>query len=306
MPRCHSHQFDTGNPLAQKRILIATILTAVMMLLEVIGGWFFNSMALLADGWHMSSHMLALGLAYFAYRAARHYAQDQRFSFGTWKIEILAGYSSAILLLVVAVFMAVHSLQRLIDPVDIQYNQAIPIAILGLLVNLICAWLLHDGHHHHHHHHHHHEASTHLHEQDLNQKAAFLHVLADAVTSVFAIMALFAGKYMGWSFLDALLGIVGAILVARWAVALMQETAKTLLDAEMNHPVVNEIWQVVADLGVTVELTDLHVWKVAKGKFACILALSSDATLTADQVREALAVHDEIVHISVEINPLSV
>nr|WP_213066323.1 CDF family Co(II)/Ni(II) efflux transporter DmeF [Acinetobacter sp. AM] len=308
MHRSHSHQFDEGNPLAQKRILIATILTAVMMLLEVIGGWIFNSMALLADGWHMSSHMLALGLAYFSYRAARHYAQDHRFSFGTWKIEILAGYSSAILLLVVAIFMAFQSVERLIHPIDIQYNQAIPIAILGLVVNLICAWLLHDGHHHHHHHHHHHEESTHSHqhEHDLNQKAAFLHVVADAVTSVFAIVALFAGKYMGWSFLDALLGVLGAILVARWAVGLMQDTAKTLLDAEMNHPVVEEIREVIQDLPVVVEVTDLHVWKVAKGKFACILALSSHSSISADEVREALAIHEEIVHVSVEINPLSV
>lgn len=306
--RSHTHQFDEGNPLAQKRILLATILTAVMMLLEVIGGWIFNSMALLADGWHMSSHMLALGLAYFAYRAARHYAQDHRFSFGTWKIEILAGYSSAILLLVVAIFMAFQSVERLIHPIDIQYNQAIPIAILGLVVNLICAWLLHDGHHHHHHHHHHHEESAHSHhhEHDLNQKAAFLHVVADAVTSVFAIVALFAGKYMGWSFLDALLGILGAILVARWAVGLMRDTAKTLLDAEMNHPVVEEIREVIHDLPVVVEVTDLHVWKVAKGKFACILALNSPSPLTADEVRAALSIHEEIVHISVEINSFDV
>lgn len=307
-PRTHSHQFDQGNPLAQKRILIATILTAVMMLLEVIGGWIFNSMALLADGWHMSSHMMALGLAYFAYRAARHYAQDQRFSFGTWKIEILAGYSSAILLLVVAIFMAVQSVDRLLHPVDIQYNEAIPIAILGLVINLICAWLLHDGHHHHHHHHHeeshHSHDHDHTHEHDLNQKAAFLHVVADAVTSVFAIMALFAGKYMGWSFLDALLGILGAILVARWAYGLMRETAKTLLDAEMNHPVVAEIREVIQDLPVRVDVTDLHVWKVAKGKFACILALSSHASISADEVREALSIHEEIVHVSVEINTL--
>ena len=239
--RQHKHHFDDGNPLAQKRILMATILTAVMMLLEVIGGWIFQSMALLADGWHMSSHMLALGLAYFAYRAARHYAHDQRFSFGTWKIEILAGYSSAILLMVVAGFMAFHSIQRLFSPVQIHYNEAIPIAILGLLVNLICAWLLHDGHHHHH------AVEVHSHHHDLNQKAAFMHVVADAVTSIFAIIALIFGKYLGWDFLDAALGIVGSILVAKWALSLMQETGKTLLDAEMDHHVVDEIREVLAD-----------------------------------------------------------
>ena len=307
--RIHSHQFDEGNPLAQKRILIATILTAIMMLLEVIGGWIFNSMALLADGWHMSSHMLALGLAYFAYRAARHYAKDSRFCFGTWKIEILAGYSSAILLMVVAVFMAVQSVIRIINPIEIHYNEAIPIAILGLMINLICAWLLHDGDHHHHHHHHHSHEYSHNHAQendhhDLNQKAAFLHVVADAVTSVFAIVALIAGKYMGWDFLDALLGIVGSILVAKWALGLMKEAGKTLLDAEMDHPVVDEIREVIDELSANVNITDIHVWKVAKGKFSCILSLETNENLTADNVRHALSIHDEIAHISVEINKI--
>ena len=302
--RIHHHQFDEGNPLAQKRILLATILTAVMMLLEVIGGWIFNSMALLADGWHMSSHMLALGLAYFAYRAARHYAQDTRFSFGTWKIEILAGYSSAIILMVVAVFMAFHSVERLFNPVQIHYNEAIPIAILGLGVNLICAWLLHDDHHHHHHEHQQpsHDHHEHVHHHDLNQKAAFMHVVADAVTSVLAIVALFAGKWMGWSFLDALLGIVGALLVGKWAIGLIKETGRTLLDAEMHHPVVDEIREVLDELNGSVEITDLHVWKVGKGQFSCIVALETPDNLTADQVREALSIHEEIVHISVEIN----
>lgn len=298
--RIHTHQFDEGNPLAQKRILLATILTAVMMLLEVVGGWIFNSMALLADGWHMSSHMLALGLAYMAYRAARHYARDARFSFGTWKIEILAGYSSAILLIVVAIFMAFHSVERLMFPVPIHYDEAIPIAVLGLIVNLICAWLLNDHHHEHGQDH----GAHHGHHHDLNQKAAFLHVVADAVTSVLAIIALIAGKYMGWSFLDALLGIIGAVLVARWALGLIKETGKTLLDAEMDHPVVEEIREVIEDLPVVAKITDLHVWKVAKGKFSCILALETAEELTADQVRHALTVHDEIVHVSVEINPL--
>ncbi|MDM1249322.1 CDF family Co(II)/Ni(II) efflux transporter DmeF [Acinetobacter sp. R933-2] len=301
--RQHSHQFDQGNPLAQKKILFATILTGLMMIFEIAGGWIFNSMALLADGWHMSSHMLALGLAYMAYRAARHYAQDARFSFGTWKIEILAGYSSAILLMVVALFMAFQSVERLFNPVQIHYNEAIVIAVLGLVINLICAWLLHDDHHHHHHHHHHsHEHSDH-HEHDLNQKAAFLHVVADALTSVLAIIALFAGKYFGWDFLDALLGIVGAILVGKWSFGLIKETGKTLLDAEMDHPVVDEVREVISDLKLDIQITDLHVWKVGKGKFSVILALQTPLQdLTADRIRQALSIHAELVHISVEIN----
>ncbi|MCU4405856.1 CDF family Co(II)/Ni(II) efflux transporter DmeF [Acinetobacter junii] len=312
LERRHSHQFDQGNPLAQKKILIATILTAVMMILEILGGWIFNSMALLADGWHMSSHMLALGLAYFAYRMARQYASDSRFSFGTWKIEILAGYSSAILLMVVALLMGIQSIERLFNPVTIHFNEAIPIAVVGLVINLVCAWLLHDGGHEHHHHHHHHHSHhhddhhqhthDHHHHHDLNQKAAFLHVVADAVTSVLAIIALFAAKYFSWNFLDALLGIIGALLVAKWSWGLIQETGKTLLDAEMGHPVVQEIKDVIAQLP-HVEITDLHVWKVGKGKFSCILGLeTSIADLTPDQVKRELSIHEEIVHASVEIH----
>ncbi|MCH2003680.1 MULTISPECIES: CDF family Co(II)/Ni(II) efflux transporter DmeF [Acinetobacter] len=299
LDRYHSHQFDEGNPLAQKKILIATILTAIMMVLEIFGGWIFNSMALLADGWHMSSHMVALGLAYFAYRMARHYTHDKRFAFGTWKIEILAGYSSAILLMVVAIFMGIQSIERLMHPVNIHYNEAIPIAIVGLLVNLVCAWLLHDDHHHHGHEHHH--GHDH-HHHDLNQKAAFIHVVADAVTSVLAIVALIAGKYFGWDFLDALLGVVGAILVAKWSWGLLTETGKTLLDAEMSHPVVDEIKEVL-DQFTQAKVTDLHVWKVGKGKFSCILALESvENNITPDIVKNALSIHDEIVHASVEIH----
>lgn len=300
LERRHSHQFDQGNPLAQKRILIATILTAIMMVFEILGGWLFNSMALLADGWHMSSHMLALGLAYFAYRMARHYADDPRFSFGTWKIEILAGYSSAILLMVVALLMGIQSIERLFNPVTIHFNEAIPIAIIGLIVNLICAWLLHEGGHEHHHNDHHHPHDHHHH--DLNQKAAFLHVVADAVTSVLAIIALFAAKYFSWNFLDALLGVIGALLVAKWSWGLMQETGKTLIDAEMGHPVVKEIKEVIAEFP-QVEITDLHVWKVGKGKFSCILGLETAMSdLNPDQVKAALAIHEEIVHASVEIH----
>ena len=311
--RQHSHQFDEGNPLAQKKILFATILTAVMMIFEIVGGWVFNSMALLADGWHMSSHMIALGLAYVAYRAARHYAQDARFSFGTWKIEVLAGYSSAIILMLVAILMAFQSIERIFSPVPIHFNEAIPIAVVGLLVNLICAWLLHDGDHEHGHGHSHihshhtHSGHGHSHDvHDLNHRAAFLHVVADAVTSVLAILALFAGKYFGWNFLDPILGIVGAFLVANWSWSLIRQTGKTLLDAEMDEPVVNEIREAIDELKSEVKITDIHVWKVGKAKFSVILALeTSDKNLNADMIRQALSIHEELIHISVEINQIS-
>lgn len=314
----HSHQFDQGNPLAQKKILIATIFTGIMMVAEILGGWIFNSMALLADGWHMSSHMLALGLAYVAYRAARHYANDPRFCFGTWKIEILAGYSSAILLMVVALIMCISSIERLFHPVQIHYNEAISIAILGLIVNVVCAWLLHDDHahhghsHHSHHHHDHdhshhehshgeHEATHNHHSHDLNQRAAFLHVIADALTSVLAIIALFAGKYLQWDFLDAVLGIVGAILVARWALGLIRQTGKILLEAEMDEPVVKEIQEMMRELKV--ELADLHVWQVGREKFSCILAVNTENhAITPESIKHALSIHEEIVHATIEVN----
>lgn len=298
----HTHIFDEGNPLAQKKILIATVFTGLMMVVEIIGGLFYKSMALLADGWHMSSHMVALGLAYLAYRAARHYANDPRFCFGTWKIEILAGYSSAIILMIVALLMAFQSVDRLLNPIQIQYDEAIVIAIVGLAVNVICIWLLHENHDHDHHHghdHHHH----HDHSHDLNQRAAFLHVIADAATSVFAIIALFAGKYFGWSFLDSILGILGAVLVARWAWGLIKQTGKTLLDAEMQEPVVREIEEVIENINENLLINDLHVWKVGKGKFSCILSLTTDNKyLRPENVKKALSIHEEIVHATVEIN----
>lgn len=310
--RQHSHEFNQGNPLAQKKILYATLLTGGMMLLEIWGGWVFNSMALLADGWHMSSHMLALGLAYLAYCAAKHYAQDPRFNFGTWKIEILAAYSSAIMLLLVAASMLFQSVERLLHPVVIHYQEAIPIAVVGLIVNLICAWLLKGQHDHHGHHHGHaaphHSSAQHSHPLvdegiDLNQKAAFLHVVADAVTSVLAILALFAGKYFGWTFLDAALGIVGAILVAKWSISLMQESAKTLIDAEMDHPLVEQINLLMTNELPQCKVTDLHVWQVAQGKFACIIAVETDDQhINADLLKKHLSVYDALVHVSVEIN----
>ena len=301
----HHHQFDKGNPLAQKKILWATILTGVMMIAEISGGMIFNSMALLADGWHMSSHMVALGLAYLAYRAARYYSADSRFCFGSWKIEVLAGYSNAILLMVVAIVMGFSSIERLFNPVIIYYNDAIGIAMVGLMVNLVCAWLLHDDHSHHHHSHHHseHEHSHGHDHQDLNQKAAFIHVVADAATSVLAIIALFAGKYFGWNFLDAVLGIIGAMLVAKWSWGLIRQTGKILLDAEMQEPVVEEIKQVIEQFDSMIKLMDLHVWQVGKGKFSCILSLqTSNQFLTPQAIKQALSIHEEIVHASIEIN----
>lgn len=298
----HSHQFHTSNLGAERKTRLAVWLTAVMMVVEIAGGWFFNSMALLADGWHMSSHALALGLSLLAYAAARRYAGDRRFAFGTWKIEILGGYSSALLLLGVAALMAFQSVERLLTPGAIRYDEAIFIAAIGLAVNLICAWLLRDDHTHHHDHAHEHDHGHHHH--DLNLRSAYLHVIADAATSVLAIVALVAGKLWGASWLDPVMGLVGALLVALWAKGLLRDTGRVLLDAEMDAPVVEEIREVVAQLPVAAAITDLHVWRVGKDQYACIVSLATAGALSADSVRQALGVHEELAHITVEVNAL--
>ena len=301
----HSHRFDEGNPLAEKNTLRVAILTAVMMVVEITGGWYYNSMALLADGWHMSSHTVALGLSLLAYVCARRFAHDPRFSFGTWKIEVLGGYTSAMFLVMVAGLMTFQSVERLIAPSPIHYDQAIVIAIVGLLVNLVSAWLLKDGHHHHHDHAHGHDDHAHQGHHDLNLRSAYMHVLADAATSVLAIIALFGGKLWGASWLDPVMGLVGAVLVSVWAYGLLRDTGRVLLDAEMNVPVVDEIREVIAASPVKAQICDLHVWRVGKGKFACILSLATDNDVSPEYFKKQLSIHEELVHISVEINKVN-
>lgn len=296
----HSHRFDEGNPLAEKNTLRVAILTATMMVVEIAGGWYYNSMALLADGWHMSSHTVALGLSVFAYIFARKYAHDPRFSFGTWKIEVLGGYTSAIFLVMVAGLMIYQSLERLISPTPIHYDQAIVIAIIGLLVNLASAWLLRNGYAHDHGHgHDHHEHHGH---HDLNLRSAYLHVITDAATSVLAIIALFGGKLWGANWLDPVMGLVGAALVSAWAYGLLRDTGRVLLDAEMDAPLVEEIREVISGSSIEAEISDLHVWRVGKGKYACILSLATDKDISPGYFKKQLSVHEELAHISIEIN----
>jgi len=277
-------------------------ITATMMVVEIASGWWFNSMALLADGWHMSSHAFAIGMSAFAYGAARRYAQDPRFAFGTWKIEILGGFASAIFLLGVAAMMITGSVERLFSPQIIHFREAIFVAVIGLLVNVVCAVILNKaqgGHHHHEHgaHDHHHH--------DLNLKSAYLHVIADAATSVLAIIALAGGLFYGWSWLDSVMGIVGAILVASWAKGLLLDTGKVLLDREMDHPIVDEIREVIEVPGHPDEtkIVDLHVWRVGAAAYSCAISLvTRNETLTPDEVREQLRQHEEIVHTTIEIH----
>ena len=305
----HDHTFDAGSRNAERRTRLVLAVTLVAMVVEIAAGWGFNSMALLADGWHMSSHALAIGLSALAYAGARRFSRDPRFAFGTWKIEVLGGFASAVLLVAIAALMAFASVERLLSPSPILYREAIVVAVAGLLVNALCAVILGGVHEHHGHDHGHAHGHTHGHghdhRHDLNLRSAYLHVLADAATSVLAIAALVGGWLFSWTWLDPAMGIVGAVLVAMWAKGLIAETAKVLLDREMDHPVVEEIREVVEDPALPGEsrVTDLHVWRVGKAVYSCALTIvTHDATLTAAAVRERLSVHEEIVHSTIEIH----
>jgi cation diffusion facilitator family transporter len=297
----HRHEYGTGNAAAERGTRLVMWITIATMLVEIVAGWWFNSMAVLADGWHMSSHALAIGLSAFAYAAARKYATDPSFAFGTWKIEVLASYTSAIFLLGVAAAMVFGSLERLWSPQPIHYAEAMIVAVGGLAVNLVCALILGQAHDNHGHEHHH----GHDHHHDLNLKAAYIHVVTDALTSVLAIAALAGGWLWGWAWLDPATGLVGAVLVALWAKNLILQSGRVLLDREMDHPVVAEIREVIASLPATgdTQITDLHVWRVGNGAYACAISLlTHDAALTPLQIREALGIHEEIVHVTVEIH----
>ncbi|MBI2277576.1 MAG: CDF family Co(II)/Ni(II) efflux transporter DmeF [Dechloromonas sp.] len=302
----HAHRFAAGNAAAERGTRLVMWITVATMLLEIVAGWWFNSMAVLADGWHMSSHALAIGLSAFAYGAARKYASDPSFAFGTWKIEVLAGYTSAIFLLGVAAMMVFGSLERLWSPQAIHYPEALAVAALGLAVNLVCALILGQAHDHHHGHDHAHgHDHGHDHHHDLNLKSAYIHVITDALTSLLAIVALAGGWFYGWDWLDPATGLVGALLVGLWAKNLILQSARVLLDREMDHPVVGEIREVIAQLPAAgrTELTDLHVWRVGTGAYACALSLlTHDNELSAQRIRGHLGIHQEIVHATIEIH----
>jgi cation diffusion facilitator family transporter len=295
----HSHAFLGSKHIENERkTWLVVLLTATMMVVEVIGGMFYGSMALVADGWHMFTHAGALAISAFAYRYARAHARDPRFTFGTGKLGELAGYSSALILFMIALVIGFESAVRLLNPVAIGFDEAIGIAVVGLGVNLASAWLLRDEHDHGHHHHDHAHDD---HNHDHNIRSAYLHVLADALTSVFAIVALLAGKFYGLSWMDPAMGVIGAIVIAHWAVTLVRSSGAVLLDAVPDTDIATELRKRL-EVG-TDRVSDLHVWRVGPGHTAVIASVVADEPMTPDRYKDRLKGIDGLSHVTVEVYP---
>ncbi|MDG2535327.1 CDF family Co(II)/Ni(II) efflux transporter DmeF [Sphingomonas sp. HITSZ_GF] len=292
----HEHVFlGAAHDDNARRTLWVVLLTAVMMVGEIIAGYWTGSMALLADGFHMATHAGALAVAAAAYAYARKHARSPAYSFGTGKVGDLAGFASAIVLGLIALAIGVESVLRLFEPITVAFGEAAIVAVLGLAVNLASAVLLGHGHHHGHDHHHDHDHGHHHHHghgHDNNLRSAYVHVLADALTSVLAIAALLAGRYLGWGWMDPAMGIVGAVVIARWSWTLMRDTAAVLLDRTDAH-VAGEVRELLGD----VQLVDLHVWRVGPEARAAIVSVTG---LDAETVRARLAPVHELAHLTVE------
>ncbi len=301
-PWQHDHRFGTDVPVSgERRTRWVVGITLAMMLGEIAAGTLFGSMALLADGWHMGTHAAALGVTLFAYVYARRHAGDPRYTFGTGKVGALGGFASAVGLAVVALLVLVESLRRLAAPVDIRFDEAIAVAVLGLAVNVGCAWLLRDHEHHHPEHEHEHDEGHHVHHTDHNLRAAYLHVLADALTSVLAIAALLAGRGLGWTFMDPVMGVVGGVVIARWSWSLLGETAQVLLDGEVPAARRRAILQAVeADGGARV--ADLHLWRVGPRHLAAIVSVVTPSPRAPAHYRALLAGFEDLAHLTVEVH----
>lgn len=289
----HRHDFSAINQKGEQRTKYVLILTAITMLVEIIAGSVFGSMALLADGWHMSTHVAAFLITIFAYSYAKKHANNPAYAFGTGKVSVLGGFASAVALVVVALVMLVESLFRIIEPQIIQFNAAIGIAIVGLFINVICALLLKDSHDHGHDNHHHHH--------DHNLQAAYMHVLADALTSFLAIVALLSGKYFGWNWLDPIMGIVGAIIITRWSYGLLKQTSPILLDASIDEEYQTVIKQTI-EKDSDNRISDIHVWKVGAHHYAAIISLVTHFPKATEYYKNLLSNCNQLTHVTIEVN----
>jgi len=300
----HSHDFVGDLGTAEKNTRRVIFLTATMMVVEIIAGLHLHSMALFADGCHMSTHVAAFLITAWAYMVTRRNSGNRLYSFGAGKVGVLGAYTSAIILAGIALFMLVESIVRLFQPLVIHYNEAIGIAAIGLVVNLVSALLLKESHHHDHGHEHgsHSKPHSHSHENDINLKSAYIHVLADAATSVLAIFALTAGKLWGAAWLDPVMGIVGSAVIAQWAYGLVRQTQVILLDKEPENSDLNqEIRKSIESDGDSV-ITDLHIWQVGLNKFAAIISLVAHHPKSPEAYKAPLKEHEELVHMTVEIH----
>jgi cation diffusion facilitator family transporter len=308
-PWTHGHAFlGERHDQHARRTWSVVALTAAMMVAEITGGTLFGSIALVADGWHMATHVAALAIAGLAYLFARRHADDMRFSLGTGKFGELAAFASAIILGMIALGIGYESILRLFHPVTIHFQEAIPIATLGLCVNLLSAWLLHESHGHEHgHHHHDHDAEHgrhhHTHDRDTNLRAAYVHVLADAMTSVLAIIGLSAAWLFGWTFMDPLVGLVGTVVIASWAFGLLRTAGSVLLDTVPDGDLTRSIRQRM-EIGGD-RLTDLHVWQLGPGHAAVIASVVSDAPQAPEIYKQRLDGLTGLSHVTVEVNACS-
>ena len=295
----HHHRYNIVDGHGERNTRRVIVLTLSMMVIEITAGYLFGSMALLADGWHMGTHAVALGITAFAYYYARRHSDNPNYSFGTGKVGVLGGFTSAVVLAVIALLIGVESIQRLISPHPIRFNEAIVVAFVGLVVNVISAFLLQEKHHHHHDHGHDHGHSKKF--GDHNLRAAYFHVLADALTSVLAIIALFTGKAFGWIWMDPTMGIVGALIISRWSYALLVDTGKVLLDRDVNQEAVEEI-RAIIESDSDSRVSDLHVWRVGSHHLSAIISIVTHYPKSPDHYKKLLADYDEIAHVTVEVN----
>lgn len=300
----HRHVFNADKKHLEQKTLIVVVITFVMMIAEIFFGFLTNSMALLADGWHMGTHAFALGLSLFAYVVARKHAENNRFTFGTWKVEILGAYTSALFLGLVGLSMIWTSLERLLHPLAIRYAEALLVALLGLVVNLVCALVLANDPAGHQHHHDHDHAAHRPAEKDLNLKSAYIHVVTDAFTSILAIAALVGAKYFSFAWLDPVMGFVGAGLILSWAFPLLRDAAAVLLDHDRGSPLAQEVSAQIENDGDS-QIADLHLWKVGDDKYACIVSVVNNGTRSVEEYKRRLSSIEELAHVTVELHTCS-